>query len=76
MAAFRAASAIDPATLREVIVSLAIAIVLGWSALYLRRVMAHGWDKLDMAHIGMGVFLSLILCFFVFWTMAKYGAGS
>lgn len=75
MNAFQAASAFDPATLRDLIVAVTIVVVMSWSALHLRKVMVRGWSRMDMAHIGTGLFLVLILVFFVFWVTAEYGAG-
>lgn len=72
-ASFHAASAIDPATLRGVIVSVTVVVVLLWCTHYLRRVLTHGWDRMDLAHVGTGLFLVLMLLFFVFWTLANYG---
>ncbi len=74
MTAFQAASAIDPSVLRETIASLTVIAILAWSAHYLRRVMAHGWDRTDLMHIGSGLFLVLVLAFFVFWVLANIGA--
>lgn len=70
--AFRAASAIDPATLRGVIVSVTVVVVLLWCTHYLRRVLTHGWARMDLAHVGTGLFLVLTLLFFIFWTLAHY----
>lgn len=74
MTAFQAASAIDPASLRELIVSVTTVAVIAWSAFYIRRAMAHGWKNLDMMHMATGFFLVLLLSFFVFWVLAEYGA--
>ena len=75
MQAFQAASAVDPATLREIIVATTVAAALGWGALYLRKALTHGWRELNLLHAGMGLFLVLILAFFVFWVTAHYGTG-
>lgn len=76
MAAFQAASSIDPASLRELIVAVTTITVLAWSTFYIRRALAYGWKSLDMMHVGTGFFLILILSFFVFWVLAQYGAGA
>lgn len=76
MAAFQAASGIDPANLREVIVSVTTVVVLAWSAWYVRRVLAYGWKSLDMMHVGTGFFLVIALTFFIFWTQARFGFGT
>lgn len=75
MAAFQAASGIDPVTLRGVIVAIAIAVVLAWGTYYLRRVLAHGWNRMDPAHMGTGLFLLLMLLVLIFWVAAEYGKG-
>lgn len=76
VSAFQAASAIDPSSFREFIVALTIGVAIAWSALHLKKVLAQGWSRLDVVHIGIGLFLILILAFFVFWVTAEYGTGS
>lgn len=79
MAHFQAASGIDPATLRETIAALVMATILIWSAHYVRRLMTNGWgkmDRIDLANIGAGLFLVIVLFFFVLWTLANIGPGS
>ena len=75
MNAFQAASAIDPVMLREMIVALTIAVILIWSSWSVRQVMVHGWEQMDWKHMGTGLFLVLILLYFVFWAMTNYTPG-
>ena len=76
VSAFQAASAIDPSSFREFIVALTIAVALAWSTLHLKKVLAQGWSRMDILHMGIGLFLIILLGFFVFWVTAEYGTGS
>jgi len=69
---FHAASGIDPADLGQIIGILAVTVCLLWGAVYLRRVFFHGWQKGEMGHILTGLFLALVLFFFVNWTVTNF----
>ena len=75
MGAFESASNMAPADIRDLVVTLTMVLVFWWSAYYIRRVLAHGWNVMDMMHIGTGLLLVVCLTFFVFWMLAEYGAG-